>query len=145
MTSRTSFAALLVVLVALFACKKKEEQALPDAALPAPLPETPATTAPAATASAPTEAEDEADPKPVGTTSKPTAKKDGGTTAKTDAGTTAKTDAGSTSTASKACFEKCSAVLQGCLTPAKKDGGFPSLGDPAKCQAAFKDCQTACK
>jgi hypothetical protein len=137
--------AALLVFAALLACKKKEEPALPDAALPPPAPEAPAP-APAASA-APAETDDDGDDdsKPATTAAKPTVKKDGGTTAKTDAGTTAKTDAGAKPAASKACIEKCNAVLQTCLTPAKKDGGFPSFGDPAKCQSAFQDCQTACK
>jgi hypothetical protein len=145
MTPRIPTLPVLLVLLALLSCKKKEEQALPSATLPPPAPEAPAP-APAPAASAPAEDDDDDDDKkPATTTTKPAVKKDGGTTAKTDAGTTAKTDAGAKPTASKACIDKCNAVLQTCLTPAKKDGGFPSFGNPAQCQSAFSACQAACK
>ena len=133
---------VLVLVVALLACKKKtdEEQPLPDAALPPPVAEP----APAETTAEPAPEPSASAPEPATTAAKPTtpvAKKDGGTTA------TDKKDAGSkpSTTVSKACLEKCNAVLQGCLVPAKKDGGFPSIGDPTKCQAAFQECQAACK
>ena len=45
----------------------------------------------------------------------------------------------------KACADKCQAVLQGCALPQiPKDGGLPTLKDPAACQAAAAACLTAC-
>ena len=45
----------------------------------------------------------------------------------------------------KACADKCQAVLVGCALPQiPKDGGLPTLKDPAACQAAAAACLTAC-
>jgi hypothetical protein len=140
MTTKGSVAPLLAILTALLACKKKEEQALPDA-LPEPV-TTQAEPVPVP-GPAPTPAAADEPDKPSPSTAKPATKRDAGTTA--DSGTAAKADAGATPSPSAACFQKCQSILQACLTPSQKDGGFPSLGDPAKCQAELQACQTACK
>lgn len=142
---------LALVVAALLACKKKEE----DRPLPDPLPSAPATpetpTMPAApTTPTPSEPANTATaatpttPQPTGTTTtKPTTKQDAGTSTTQDAGTgtTPAADAGTKPSGSNACLQNCQTVLQTCIT--QRDGGF-SL-DTAKCQAAFQACQAGCK
>jgi hypothetical protein len=130
----------LAVLVALLACKKKEDEEKP---LPAPIavPDGPTTATPPTT-DTPSTPKTSDDDKSTPTT-KVTKPKDGGAK---DSGTTAKADAGKTQGPSAGCFSKCQAALSTCLTPQPgKDGGLPKLADPKQCQDAFTACQTACK
>jgi hypothetical protein len=137
---RTLSLACLAVTAALLACKKREPVTAPDAAAPIAI-EIPEASAPPATAPV-----DTSPSTPTGTPAKPQPKpatKDAGAK---DAATTAQAEAGAgPKPPSKECLDKCNAVLSTCLTPSAKDGGFPSLADPTKCQQAFQACTTACK
>ena len=135
--------ALMLVVLALCACKlgKKEETA-PSAA---PTPEATVAPTPEATAAATPATTDTTTP-PSTTTTTTTKKTDAGTTkdaAAADAGTTAASDASAAKNA--ACQSKCNGIMQACLTPSVKEGGLPSFADPTKCKAAFDECAKACK
>jgi hypothetical protein len=138
---------LSAVLLALLACKKSSDPSpSPSAELPSggsPTPVEPQTPTPAETTVEPTPAP--ANPgAPAPVAAKPTATATTTATASGSAAPTATTPPAPTGP-SKACVDKCQGIMQICLTPKATDGGFPQMADPAKCQQAFADCQTACK
>src|SRR5512132_313343 len=149
MQSRARLGLSLLPLVAALlapACKTvdKEEDIVDASLIPPALSVT--APVPAATTAAPIVPVPTAAPPPATTTTK----LDAG--APTDAGAAATVDAGKVADAGaaangtmKACADKCQAVLQGCALPQiSKDGGLPTLKDPAACQAAAAACLTAC-
>lgn len=136
---------LLPLLVALLApaCKTVDkEEDIADASLIPPAMSV-ATPLPAATTAAPIMPTPTVPPPPV------TTKLDAGAPTDAGAGTADAgkvVDAGTAANGTmKACADKCQAVLQGCALPQlPKDGGLPTLKDPAACQAAAAACLTAC-
>lgn len=139
---------LLPLLAALLApaCKTVDkEEDMADASLIPPAMSV-ATPLPAATTAAPIMPTPTVPPPPVTTT---TTKLDAGAPTDAGAGTADAgkvVDAGTAANGTmKACADKCQAVLQGCALPQlPKDGGLPTLKDPAACQAAAAACLTAC-
>jgi hypothetical protein len=134
----------LVVLGALLACKKKQEQTAPSATPP------PASVAPTAEPTATASAEpSSAQPDPAKTTTIRKPNGDAGAKDAAPSDAAAKNDAAATSdaggTKNAACQSKCQGVMQACLTPSGKDGGLPSFADPTQCKAAFDECVKACK
>jgi hypothetical protein len=143
----TTLTGALAVMVALLACKKKEEPAVIDAwpppaiEVPADKPAEPTPAEPAAPESTGTAPSGPTGPKPTTTvTPKDAGAKDAATAAKTDAAAPAPAPG-----PSKECTDRCNSALRTCLTPSVTEGGLPSLGDPTACQKAFNDCTAACK
>jgi hypothetical protein len=149
----TTSLALLLLTVALSACRKDDETVASTS-------EPPPATVPTPTATAPVTATID----PLPTTVAPPPGTAPGTTPKLDAGVldagvrdaatadaasgatdAGRVDAGSPSQRAQACFDKCAASMQSCIIPSTGDGGFPKFKDPAECRAAAEACRTACQ